>query len=357
MTKNIKRIVFVINDLKGNGAERVVLTLADQFMEQGHQCHIVCFKPLRELPSRNSLNIHHFKQYYRWIPRVWRGAIVARFLDAFIKKNIGTPDLVLSNLLPSDRVLSHSRLLNVFLIIHNTMSLERFSGAPPQHSKHYTELKNIYTAKPTVCVSKGVMEDFINVFNPHLTTTSIYNPIDATFVRSQSQQSNPITYSNYLVCVAKFNSAKRHDILIQAYAKSGVTLPLVLVGQGPLKEQTMQLVDHLRLSDRVIFAGFHSNPYPIIKNATGLIVPSDYEGLGMVILEAIALGTPVISTDCPSGPNEILPAKNLSPVQDIDALAHNITQLSRNPDAYVIELGSHFSPEFASKRYLDLIAH
>lgn len=357
MTKNIKRIVFVINDLKGNGAERVVLTLADQFMEQGHQCHIVCFKPLRELPSRNKLNIHHFKQYYRWIPRSWRGAIVARLLDTFIENNIGTPDLILSNLLPADRVLSHSRLLNVFLIIHSTMSLERFSGAPPQHSKHYTELKKIYTTKPTVCVSKGVMEDFINVFNPHLTTTSIYNPIDATFVRSQSQQSNPITYSNYLVCVAKFNSAKRHDILIQAYAKSGVTLPLVLVGQGPLKEQTMQLVDHLRLSDRVIFAGFHSNPYPIIKNATGLIVSSDYEGLATVILEAIALGTPVISTDCPSGSNEILPAKNLSPVQDIDALAHNITQLSRNPDAYVIELGSHFSPEFASKRYLDLITH
>ena len=120
-----QNIVLVINDLKGNGAERIVITLASGFTEAGHKASIVCFKNHIELPIPSNIPVHIFSErYFRWIPRSIRGRMTAPFLDRFIRKKIGLPDLLLSNLMPSDRILGYSRLTNVFFVIHNTVQLE-----------------------------------------------------------------------------------------------------------------------------------------------------------------------------------------------------------------------------------------
>ena len=121
----------VLPDLKGNGAERVIMTLADGFINEGHKVHIILFNKFIELKSKFEFRIHIFKQHYRWIPKSIRGLLLAPLLDNFIKRNCGTPDLVLSNLLPVDRILCKSKLSNVFLVIHNTPSydfFQEFSG-------------------------------------------------------------------------------------------------------------------------------------------------------------------------------------------------------------------------------------
>jgi glycosyltransferase involved in cell wall biosynthesis len=72
---------------------------------------------------------------------------------------------------------------------------------------------------------------------------------------------------------------------------------------------------------------FKQNPYPLVRNAKALVLSSDYEGLGMVLIESLACGTPVVSTDCPHGPNEILVddlAQFLSPVGDPKKLTEKI---------------------------------
>ena len=159
----------------------------------------------------------------------------------------------------------------------------------------------------------------------------------------------------YIVNVGKFKQQKRHDVLIKAYAKANVQEKLVLVGTGELLEASQRLVKELGIEDKVVFTGFKKNPYPYMKHAKFMVLSSDFEGLGLVILESLALGTPVISTDCPSGPNEILPSDCLVKPGDISALSDKISAYSQQTDNNPVRLDRKFLPDYAASQYLDLI--
>ena len=347
-----KTIVLAIFTLQGNGAERFALTLAKGLIDAGHEAHIVYFKNIIDLPIPEGVKLHFFDyQKYRVIPKFMRAGFAAKAFDNFILKNIGTPDLVLSNLFPVDFVLSKSQLPNVHLVIHNTTSLEygeRLAGMRKQ-------LDKVYLAKPCVAVSKGVETDFIEIFGSKSRITTIYNPIDVEQVVSTANEYIPDIEKPYIVNVGKFKQQKRHDILIKAYAKANVQEKLVLVGTGELLEASKKLVKDLGIEDKVIFTGFKKNPYPYIKYAKLMVVSSDFEGFSIAILEALALDTPVISTDCPSGPSEVLNPHQLVPVQDIDALAAKIREAAENPAKFHQALDNKFLPHHAVKQYLDLI--
>ena len=343
-----RKIVIILPDLKGNGAERVAITLADEFINKGHDVHVILFKKFIELKSNYKFNIHIFKQHYRWIPKSIRGQVIAPLLDSFIIKNCGIPNLVLSNLLPVDRILCRSKL-NTYSIIHSTMSKEITSFARDKNL-----MNKIYSRIRCICVSKGVLEDFKKIINTELDVCHIYNPVDINFIKQQSDQFMP-THTNYLIHVGKFNTAKRHDILIRAYHLSNVKKSLILLGQGPLQKKCKELVNKLGLNNKVIFVGFKPNPYPFIKNAKLMVFSSEFEGLGMVILESLALGTPVISTDCDSGPREILPQKSLCLVNNVKALSDLIKKASENPNDYKVKLNDKFSVDIIAQKYLDLI--
>ncbi len=344
------KIVLVINDLKGNGAERVVITLAREFKRMGHEVTVVCFKDTIEFDVVG-LDIAIFPiKFWRWIPRKIRGYALRFLLDRFItKKAKGAPDLVLSNLLPCDRIMSASRLQNVHIVLHNTLSQER--GSPAK----YPELR-IYTKKPIVCVSEGVRMDYLALFpNRHGFAQTIYNPIEINSVKAfANTATDDLPDKPFIVHVGKFKKEKRHDLLIRAFAASKTKHDLVLLGQGHLMNEAQKLASELCVAHRVHFLGFKSNPYPYIKAASLLVLSSDFEGLGMVLLEALTLGTPAISTDCKSGPSEILPKTSLCPINDVSALSALLSE----PDytVFLAELQPRFKSEFAAKEYLKLVA-
>lgn len=347
-----KTIVLAIFTLQGNGAERFALTLAKGLIDAGHEAHIVYFKNIIDLPIPEGVKLHFFDyQKYRAIPKFMRASFAAKAFDRFVIKNIGIPDLVLSNLFPVDFILSKSQLPNVHLVIHNTTSLEygeRLEGMKKQ-------LDKVYLAKPCVAVSKGVEKDFIKVFGSKSRITTIYNPIDVEQVVSTANEYIPDIEKPYIVNVGKFKQQKRHDILIKAYAKANVQEKLVLVGTGELLETSKKLVKDLGIEGKVIFTGFKKNPYPYIKHAKFMVLSSDFEGLGLVILEALALGIPVISTDCPSGPNEILQANNLVAVGNIFELSLKINQALKEVDNYSTNLNPSFTQSYAVAEYMRLI--
>lgn len=358
MTNPKRNIVLVINDLKGNGAERVVITLASAFSDAGHQASIVCFKRHIELPIPESIPVHIFSEKkFRWIPRHLRGLLTAPWLDRFIKKRAGTPDLVLSFLLPADRVMTFSKLGNVHFVIQNTMSLEVASYYPKTRRTELDNRIDIYTRKPSICASDGVETDMRAVLGGILSKgiTTIHNPIDPKKVEEAACEIRDDIVTNAIICVGKFKDQKRQDRLIRAYAAIDCPFPLVFVGKGPNMKDAKNLVDELGINERVQFLGFRKNPYPYMKAARLHVLCSDYEGLGVVLLESICLKTPSISSDCPSGPNEILPPENLFETDNLDDFIQLLKQAIQTPERFQIPLDDKFTTRIAIEKYLGLI--
>lgn len=348
-----KKVILAIFTLQGNGAERFALTLAKGLIDAGHDAHIVYFKDIIDLPIPEGVKTHFFNyQKFRAIPKFMRANMAAKAFDKFILNEIGTPDLVLSNLFPVDFVLCKSKLSNVHLVIHNTTSQE-YAGR--LDNKMMEQLKKVYLAKPCVAVSEGVEKDFIDIFGAQSQITTIYNPIDVEYVVRTAEEYLPEIEEDYIVNVGKFKQQKRHDILIQAYAQSKVNEKLVLVGTGELLEPSRKLVKDLGIEDKVIFTGFKKNPYPYIKHAKLMVVSSDFEGFSIAILEALALGTPIISTDCPSGPSEVLEQQQLVPVRNIDEMAIKIKLATLDPSLFKVNLHQKFFIPQTVDNYLNLI--
>jgi len=352
----MKKIVFAINDLQGSGAERYVTTLYSAFTEMGHECHIICFKKVVELSLDSELRIHHFQppSWYSAIPRKQRDVLISRKLDQFVLDKIGTPDLLLSNLMSSDRLFCHSRLPNVHLVVHINFSADHLAGlSEKEKNKKLKRLNRIYLKKPCVCVGQGVKDNFDEVMKPSIPSVRIYNPVDVDFLHNSSTE-YAVEPKDYIVHIGKFKPVKRHDLLLNAYKHSGVSNPVVLLGKGKTEAEINALAHKLDINDKVVFGGFQSNPYPYLSNARLMVVSSDYEGFSIAILEAIALGIPVVSTDCPSGPREILPPQNLVPVDDPAQLGDKIKEAIANPELYKVPFSDVFSAEYAATEYMKL---
>lgn len=344
-----KRVIFVIFTLQGNGAERVVLTLAGAMHKLGHDVSIVCFKDHIEYEVETEIPLYFFPyQKFRIIPKFVRSFFAAKAFDRFVADNFGQVDLVFSNLEQVDFVLTESKMKNIHFIIHNTISQAHKSNHAMQ-----TKVLDAYRGKSCISVSNGVDRD-LNTLLDNVNSRTIYNPIDVEFIQKSAklELDGDVDFGEYIINVGGFKHAKRHDRLLRAFAESNLSCNLVLVGKGALLDETRQLAAKLGISDRVIFAGFFPNPFPIIKSAKAMVVSSDFEGLGMTILEAICLGVPVISTNCPSGPGEILPELNLSPVDDEDVLAKKMSDVFHNPDKFRIDLNEAFLVENGVKNYL-----
>jgi glycosyltransferase involved in cell wall biosynthesis len=353
MKQHEKIVLLVINCLQGGGAERVVLTLGQGFYELGYEVHVLRFKPLVEYGLSPNLYYHVLKfKPYKLIPGSQRrDKIFARAVDRYISQNIGQPDLILSNLDRADSILSNSKLPNITYIIHNTVSLLYNFNKNHDAEQLKKRMVEIYAKHPCVCVSEGAKKDFINSFGHITPTTTIHNPIDRDSIQKQADAFVP-EYQNYIIHVGSFKDAKRHDVLVKAYSRTDQSMPLLLLGRGKHKSEIEQLVTELKLENKVVFLGFRENPFPYIKHAQLKVLTSDWEGFALVIAEALVLGTPVISTNCPSGPSELLPESNLMPVGDIDAIAEKMRQAMSNPQQFHSPFDEALLPVTIAEKYL-----
>ncbi len=171
----------------------------------------------------------------------------------------------------------------------------------------------------------------------------------------QLKSKYPILEKGYIIHVGKFKAQKNHLDLIKAYAMTHQKKALLLVGQGELKEECKHLCKELNVQNKVIFAGFEPNPYPLIANAEAMVLSSIYEGFGIVIAEALALGVPVVSNDCESGPRELLPANNLVAVGDIDGLVVKLNKLMMDPNHFESHFDLKLLPDAVANKYLNIL--
>jgi glycosyltransferase involved in cell wall biosynthesis len=226
---------------------------------------------------------------------------------------------------------------SAYYTIRNTLSTSKLDvrqGIARRIKK--IKIRNFYASKKLISVSNGVKDDLYKEFgiNPKYNYV-IYNPFDFNeIIELSHSEINPYKDEDYIVHVGRFVNAKRHDVLLKAYAISNINSKLLLLGQGENKDKIISLIEELNIKEKVILAGFFSNPYPIIKDAKMMVLSSDFEGLPTVLIESLILDTPVVSTDCKSGANEILTHKLksfLSPVGNEKLLSENIIRMYKNP--------------------------
>jgi glycosyltransferase involved in cell wall biosynthesis len=195
-------------------------------------------------------------------------------------------------------------------------------------------------ADKIIAVSEGVKADLIEEFKiPPRNIQVIYNPIDLNRVSALCKC--PVEHNFFkeagpvLLSVGRLVPQKGFDILLKAFSRivNKREARLIILGEGPEEELLSKLAEGLKITEKVSFLGFQNNPFKFISKADVFVLSSHYEGLPMVMLEAMACGTPIVSTDCKYGPMEIL--KNgqyglLVPVGDADALSRTISDLLEN---------------------------
>jgi glycosyltransferase involved in cell wall biosynthesis len=161
--------------------------------------------------------------------------------------------------------------------------------------------------------------------------------------------------------VGRLTKQKNFPLLIHAFVKvrQKKTCRLVILGDGELRSEIEILINNFGIHDDVLLPGFQENPFAWMSASSVFVLSSDWEGLGNVLIEAMACGTPVVSTDCPSGPSEILEGGKwgrLVAVGDVDSLSKAIldTLLDENqPD--VVKRAHHFGVNSAVDHYLEVL--
>jgi glycosyltransferase involved in cell wall biosynthesis len=230
-------------------------------------------------------------------------------------------------------------------------------------------MRRVYPwADGIVSVSKGVGDDVSSVTGlPLERITTIYNPIMVHEILEKSQvpPDHPWFIPNappVILGVGRLVPQKDFPCLMKAFRRlrSVRRARLVILGEGRLRGELETLAKTLGISQDVSFTGFTQNPYAFMARASVLALSSAWEGFGNVIGEALACGCPVVSTDCPSGPAEVL--KNgafgtLVPVGNDKALAEAILAVLDKPPekARLRSRASEFNIDIISKKYLQLL--
>lgn len=181
-------------------------------------------------------------------------------------------------------------------------------------------------AAAVVAVSRGVADELRQLGIPDRLLTIVHTPVELNAIEEAAADEAPEwpTRGPVVVSVGRMSPQKNQHLLLDALAilQQRVATAVVLVGDGPLRGE-LELAARRHELD-AIFAGADTNPYRWIKRADVFVLSSNFEGFGVVLVEALALGVPVVSTDCPSGPREILDGGAygiLTPTGDPHALA------------------------------------
>ncbi|SHL76545.1 Glycosyl transferases group 1 [Paracoccus solventivorans] len=196
--------------------------------------------------------------------------------------------------------------------------------------------------------------------------TTIHNPVrvlpsPAADALDQADALWGVPPGRRILTVGNLKEVKNHPLLLRSFAQIGdAQARLMILGQGGNEGKLRALAEELGIIGRVIFAGFHADPAPFYASADLFVLSSDYEGFGNVIVEALSFGLPVVSTDCPSGPAEILDGGRfgrLVPVGDAAALARAMAAALAEPADQVLlkRRAADFSPEIAARSYLSAL--
>lgn len=341
------RFGFVVTNLAGGGAEKAVLKTAAALAARGHRSEVILLEHLVAHAAPAELRVHALTAPGRatgkgWLGRRLAAARLARLYARLAHERVF--DLVVSTLPFADRVALAARLPRHWCRIANTLSAEvaRLAAThPAKAARRLARYRQLYDGRSLIAVSQGVARDLHDALGLRNARIEVVpNPFDGAALRRLADEPAQLPPRPYIVHVGRFSAQKRHDVLLDAFAGLGGPQRLALLTE-PNPALTAMIAER-GLGERVHVAGFQHNPYPWIAGADLLVLSSDHEGLPNVIIEALLLEVAVVSTDCPSGPREILGdalPQCLAPVGDAAALRAAMQRaLAERPDVRAVDL-------------------
>lgn len=358
------RVAIILPDLRGGGVERLSILLAQEFIERGFGVDFVLLRREGELVTEVPMAAGIVDLHAR---RFRNGAWP---LIRYLRRR--RPTAVLAAMWPLTGMVGLAKFVahsDCRLVVseHNALS------HTPAYRGWSGRIHRLFGARlyqladGVVCVSEGVRKDILT--NTKLSSDHahvIYNP-----VRKPSQSPQAIDpaisawwhASNHrLLAIGSLKAQKDFPTLLKALARlrQKNDPKLLILGEGTLRGELESLVASLGLQDNVLMPGFIPDPYPYLEHANLFVLSSAWEGLGNVIIEALVAGVPVVSTDCPSGPAEILENGKfgrLIPVGDPQAMAAAIAEVLEAPvdRDFLRGRGKEFSAERAADQYLALL--
>ena len=351
------KFCFLISNLDGGGAQKATIKAAELLCQEGYFVQLVLLENHISFKFNRKIKL-------KIISEKMKGGLFGKYLMAYklnkafyeIEKKKGKFDLVISTLPLCDEIVRIAKIPNVYFRIANTLGSEIESlkkQNPNKANRKLSRYKACYNNQKIIAVSEGVKKDLINNIRIKSDISVIYNPFNFSHIRKLASKSIHIK-KPYLIHVGRFSGQKRHDLLLDAWKLMNLNMKLLLMTNTSKDLEEMILERGLTNSVKII--GFQKNPYPYIYQSEMLVLSSDREGLPNVLVEALICGTRVISTDCPSGPSEILNGglkKFLVPVDSAQLLAKKIKQFIKLPKPKGCDL-QRFSDKTFLKKYIAL---
>jgi glycosyltransferase involved in cell wall biosynthesis len=300
------QVTFFIPNLRPGGAERVAVQLLHFFYESGISVNLLLYKKEGKLLEQLNPAI----KVYALECKGTKEAVIP--LIKFCK--LQRPDILFASLGAAVAVSIAKPFLpnktKLITRVGSTFGAERQTIKSPFKRAIYSGLtKHVARQTDTLIFQSQFMEnDFLeNIPVDKSKRHVIYNPVSISEI---SLKANDEATATDLVAIGSLLPAKDFSTLIQSihFYKTSNQQPISLsiIGGGPLENDLKVLVNELQLTNEVKFLGYQKNPYKFLSKAKYLISSSIYEGFSNVILESLALGIPVIATDCPSGNREIV---------------------------------------------------
>jgi glycosyltransferase involved in cell wall biosynthesis len=346
--EQIKKVGFLLGSLTGAGAEKTVMTLATNMAEEGFHTDLYLLNDSGDYAIPENINIiilqgsksNQKKQLMEYTTKGLYQLFVTSRAELY------------------DDISTENKYCSVH--ITPTAWIDNPAWQKWKTWRKTRRLAKKFSNKKLIALSQGIKDDL--VFNLNCRSkdiTIINNPFDLSKIQSSAEIPGNIPNDDYIIYVASFIKRKRHADLLNAFSLlDNKSIKLLLLGKGELESEMKSLAKSLGILDRIIFWGWDENPYRLIKHAKVSILASEAEGLPRVVVESLALSTPVVSTDCPSGPKEVLVNELQSflvPIGDIQRMSNAITTALKDYPTIQESITKRFDAKIIIAKYIELI--
>lgn len=310
----MRKILFVIQDLSGGGAEKVLINILNNIDYSKYSVDLLLLYedgiyleeinrnvklkfviPKRDKNKYRNIYNSFIHRVYTNYPRLCSQIFLNQKYDVEIAFLEGSATSFLS--------MSPNKHSKKIAWVHTNL-LEHRASPLKGEKEAYKNIDKI------ICVSEQSKQKLLELYPEYVNKTRvIYNLIDKKGILNLANEKKEICMdTQFIVAAGRLVSSKRYDLLIKAHKlllEEGVDQKLLILGEGELRKELEQLIKNLKVEESVLMPGFIKNPYPYIKNCDVYAMSSDYEGLPLVITEAMTLGKAIVSSDC-TGASELL---------------------------------------------------